>query len=95
MIFNALLYIAEVQGQVIQDNCLLVKGTEYCACKCRMRKHIKPQQYTRFQLLHVQLRAKICIDNDFAIIVYIPQHDKHVSREFSFMNLGFVIAANV
>ena len=28
-------------------------------------------------------------------IIYIPQYDKHVNREFNFMNVGFCIAVNV
>ena len=45
--------------------------------------------------VHVQLRSKIFIDSDFAIIIYIPQYDKHANCEFSFMNVGCFIAANV
>ena len=42
-----------------------------------------------------QLRAKILEIAIFAIIIYIPQYDKHVNREFSFMNVGDFIAAHV
>ena len=31
----------------------------------------------------------------YTIIIYIPQCDKPVNSEFSFMNVGFFIAANV
>ena len=31
----------------------------------------------------------------FSIIIYIPQYDKHANRDFSFMNVGVFIAANV
>ena len=46
-------------------------------------------------LRRVQLRAKCFEDSDFAIIIYIPQYDKHANCQFSFMNVGFFIAANV
>ena len=35
------------------------------------------------------------VDSDFALTIYIPQHDKDINREFNFMNVGFFIAANV
>ena len=55
--------------------------------------------YARVQhLRYIKLRAIFFfffINSDFAIIIYIPQYEKHVNPEFSFTNVAFFIAANV
>ena len=43
----------------------------------------------------IQLRAKMIIDSDFAIIIYIPQYDKKVNRMFMFWDVGVLIVANI